>query len=317
MQAWLMAGVLLLVTLAGCAGEETAPEDSDETPFDDKEVEVTADTGGVRGVVLNDAIVPVAGALVELLGTESSQETDEQGRFAFSKVVPGTYFLSVSKPLHQAIQTQVHVVAGVKDPEVLKVQLVRDFQQDPFLTVFPMDGFFTCTQAGLYPSVLGVGVGYGSSPCHAISPDIDLCNAGALCLDQNRVFETELKAGWQSVIYEMTWEASASGTSQNLGVVISEDYETRAKTHNWANYGGPNPVMFRINVGEEGPGEQSGPIPAEGVPELSMFQGVRASGLAPGLALDQDFTAWFSMFHYAPAPEDWSFMAGSPDPFKP
>lgn len=307
MRSWI-ALPLLVALLAGCTDTPTEVP-LEDGGFDDVPVVVDDQTGGIRGVVINDAIIPVEGAAVKLLSTEFSATTDSQGRFTFSKVPPGTYFLSAEKALHQSIQSSVEVKAGLKEPPIVKLQMPRLFQADPYLQVFAMDGFFTCTQAGLY-----VG-GYGSSPCHSYSATLDFCALAGACLDQERVFETTIGPGWQTLVYEMTWDSSAYGTSQNIGVVMSEDYETRSKSHNWANYGGPNPVMFAINVGEEGPNAQSGAIPEEGVPVFSMFQGVRSSGLTPGLAIDQSFQAWLTSFYYAPAPEGWSFMRGDPAPF--
>jgi hypothetical protein len=327
----LVSILLVMVTLAGCsdkAGKATA--DPDDVDFGEVPVEVTEDTGAIRGVVLNDAIVPVAGAFVQVLGSPLNATTDSQGRFVFSKVVPGTYFLAVSKDLHQATQTQVNVVAGAKEPPILKVQLVRDYPQDPYMAApIEMVGFFTCTQAG------GIVWGYSSSPCHMFTvPQLgpqDTCASAGVCLDQTRVFHANVGPGWQTMVFEMTWEASATGTSEKLGMTVSENYDTRSASHIFASYGSGDPVLFRLEVGEPGP-LASGPsgdkqmVPPEGMQDMSMFMSVRQPDpicvatvcrAPPALAVDQEFRAWVTQFYYAPAPEGWSFMAGSPDPFKP
>ena len=104
---WLM----LAVSLAGCA--ETAEPAATEAP---ELVE-----GTLRGVVVDAAIVPVAGAQVILVGTAFETTTDVDGVFSFSGVPPGTYVLEVSTLIHEP--TQVTVVIGDGPAEPVKVPM--------------------------------------------------------------------------------------------------------------------------------------------------------------------------------------------------
>ena len=81
------------VLLAGCS-EAPAAAESDDT-FDDVDVQVSETTGAILGVVVNDAIVPVAGATVRVLNTDHEATSDEQGRFVFQGVAAGAHFLSL------------------------------------------------------------------------------------------------------------------------------------------------------------------------------------------------------------------------------
>ncbi|MGB1585656.1 MAG: carboxypeptidase-like regulatory domain-containing protein [Thermoplasmatota archaeon] len=315
-----MALLLLTTVLAGCA-DELPQEATDDLTFDD-DLSATDTTGVIRGVVVNDAIEPVAGATVLITGLEITDETDEQGRFTFSNLEPGTYFLDVTKDLHTAVQANVEVQAGIDAPPVLKVQLNRLYSGDPYLVTMAMDGFFTCSQAGT------IVWGYSSSPCHSIGwgTNIDLCDDYGACLDQERVFHVDLDAGWQSIIYEMDWEATAQGTSERMGMSVSTYHPERNKNHWFASVSSEPPMYFAVATGEMHPTSQegdgpAGPIPADGMTDMSMYMSVRepdpCTGVVycPGFAIDQKFQAWHSQFYYQPAPEGWSFRNGDTSPF--
>lgn len=133
--------VLLLVTLAGCA-DEPAPE-TEEGP----KLDVTDDTGGIRGVVIDQAILPVAGATVRITSAELETTTDEEGLFTFEGLDPGTYFLDVSKPLYSRAQTSVDVVAGVAEPDLVKVHITKLIDGTPYVETHQFEGFYECAFA--------------------------------------------------------------------------------------------------------------------------------------------------------------------------
>ena len=74
-----IAGLFLTGMLAGCSG--TPSQEELDSTFDDVQVHVGDDTGAILGVVVNDAIVPVADATVAFVGQERATLTDDQGRF--------------------------------------------------------------------------------------------------------------------------------------------------------------------------------------------------------------------------------------------
>src|SRR5688572_24733399 len=151
------AAVVLIVLLAGCSGGGEGAEAADDG-FDDLEVEVSATTGAIRGIVVDERITPIEGAGITLRGpnVEQTATSDAEGRFSFSTLAPGTYFLEVASLLHQSAQTTVDVVAGVAEPPITKVLLSRLFTQEPFVEQYKHDGFIQCNQAG---------IGYATAPC--------------------------------------------------------------------------------------------------------------------------------------------------------
>lgn len=318
MRVWTVSALLVFVTVAGCA-ETPLPEDTQDTTFDDLDVRVDDRLGAILGVVVNEVIEPVPGATVALLGDGRSTETDEQGRFVFDALEPATYFLTASKPGHAETQFSAEVAAGAAEPAVLKVQLPRLYEADPYMQSFQVDGFFTCSQGGLF-------IIWASSPCvfdqtkHNLVPEP--ANGIAPQLDnatpQERDFHVDVGAGWQSLIWEMTWEPSAQGTSENMGIVVSTYKPERCTCHAFASVSSGEPLRMQLDVGvqhETANDVEPITVPAEGMARVSYFVSVRPDGLVPGVALDQSFSIYHHQFYYAAPPEGWSFLAGDGNPF--
>lgn len=141
MMARIWIGLMaLLVVLAGCS--DTAPP----TDSDDPGLDVDDDSGGIRGVVVDDAVTPLAGATISLSTGEEALSADD-GTFQFTDLDPGTHFLQATKIGYEPMQTSVDVEAGVERPDVTKVQLLRIPGADPYLQPHTFDGFYECAYA--------------------------------------------------------------------------------------------------------------------------------------------------------------------------
>ncbi len=144
MRIVLVALAFLLVAVSGCADSGAkGPVDADEQKFE--ELDVDADSGAIRGIVLDPAVVPIEGATVQIqsLGLEAVSNVD--GAFVFSDLEPGTYFLEAKKLGFSTAQTSVLVEAGVKTPPIVKIQLLADPSSLPFSQTFQYDGFMQCS----------------------------------------------------------------------------------------------------------------------------------------------------------------------------
>lgn len=206
-----VAALLAATLLAGCAGDPAATADNppDEV-FDD--LVVTASTGAIRGVVVSEAIVPIANASVALGGTDVVRQTNEAGAFTFSGLEPGTYFVKVSKPGYFEAQASTDVVAGVEEPPIVKVILAVDAENQPFTELLTWTGFFGC---GLGTNA---GGGIGFNPCAA---DALLCSEAGVCL-LNTANTHQFPFGASRLPdlaqVEMSWEGSQPlGNDMNLG----------------------------------------------------------------------------------------------------
>jgi hypothetical protein len=318
--ATMLVAAILTAGCSGSAGDNKAGVEEDAN-FDDIDVKVTKTTGVILGIVVDDRIVPVEGAEITVSGANVKvppTTSDAQGRFVFQDLPEGTYFLQVKSLLHQPTQTTAEVVAGVEDPPLTRVQLVRLFTQDPYTVQIVKEGFFECTLAAPVNAPW-----YASAMCvdFILGPVADAYPAARNLTTQAREWHADVGPGWQSIVVEMTWEPSAQGTSDRLGIVLSTYKPTRDKAHSFANVASGNPLWLRLNVGE--PHETAASveptmIPAEGMQNMSYFVGVRTNGLTSPVAaaLNQDFTVYIHMFHNAPLlKEDWSFVKGDEPPF--
>ena len=135
--------VFVLVLLAGCS---QAPPPDDAAPavdFDELELEATATTGVIRGIVVDAAIRPIAGATVVLTPGDKQTMSTDAGTFGFDALAPGTYFLKVEKLGYNATQTSTEVVAGVEEPAITKVLLTANPSQLPYVEALAFNGFLS------------------------------------------------------------------------------------------------------------------------------------------------------------------------------
>ncbi|MEK6975085.1 MAG: carboxypeptidase-like regulatory domain-containing protein [Candidatus Thermoplasmatota archaeon] len=141
MARWL-ALVALSLVVAGCSGD---PSTSSQPPEEDIDygVEATATTGVIRGLVIDEAIRPLAGVNVTIAALERLATTGNDGEFGFDGLEPGTYFLSASKKGFAPIQTSAEVVAGDSTPPITKISLVAVPTEQPYVESHALAGYLS------------------------------------------------------------------------------------------------------------------------------------------------------------------------------
>jgi len=295
MRAPTTIAILLAALLAGCA--DPAEPKTDEEDFGELGLEADGDTGVIRGVVVDEAIRPIAGVSVALSGAGEGQTTsNEEGLFGFSRLQPGTYFVSASKAGFKAVQQSVEVVAGVREPPIAKVLLTPDNSTAPFVQTYAFDGYIECSG-----SFVAAGVA--------------LCSLAGLPNDRF-LAEYVVDQPPQWIQSEMHW-SSTQALSPELDLVYSQPGEG-ALMDNWAEDYGPAPLL--IQVDEAGAANRS--IVAGNDLMLRVFnqpiQGTEPSTCVPrpvlggcltgvGVTLSQRFQVFTNLFYgYAPPPE-WRF----------
>src|SRR5688572_33036463 len=102
--------LLALLALAGCSGDAGGPA-AEGLGAQASTVEATATTGGIRGVVVDDAVRPIAGAEVKVQGSDKTTTSDSSGLFTISGLEAGTYVVLASHPLYDQVQQTVPVEA--------------------------------------------------------------------------------------------------------------------------------------------------------------------------------------------------------------
>lgn len=318
----LVVGLALLVALAGCSDAPSkAPAKSAD--FEEFDVEPTATTGILLGVVVDEAIRPLADVKVGITladGSANDKVTDGEGRFAFGDLPPGDYLVRASHFKYGPAQMTAKVVAGESNPEVNRIQLTRLFTQEPFMEILAYEGFLSCAYAiGVsstcindYTRVTGeqclpTGECYCSGGCLR---DYELAKQGG----NIREYVAVIAPGWQSIIFEETWDPT-SEAGQNLGFTVS--YFSRPDAGHWfGSENGPNPLRMQLDVGVEHDSasyadDQPKIIPENGTEELFVFFGAGSGSVV----LQQQFKAFQTTFYYAIPPEGWSFVNNDPRPF--
>jgi hypothetical protein len=148
----LVTSLLLAATLlAGCSGgadDDPAAGEVPEPDFEDLDLQVTDDTGIIRGIVVDEAVRPLGGAIVSTVATDGRNRTTTStpdGAFGLDGLEPGTYFLKVSKLGYRESQVSVDVVAGVREPPIVKVVLLVDPSEIPYVSAYQFDAFVACS----------------------------------------------------------------------------------------------------------------------------------------------------------------------------
>ena len=146
-----MACLMVLTLLAGCTGKGGGRADAVDEGLDQLGLKATDDTGVIRGVVVDDAIKPLGGASVNLVGLSTAQAynttlaSNQEGLFGADGLEPGTYAMSVTKVGFTTVRRNVDVVAGDSDPPIQKVQLSVDRAQMPYVVGRQYEAYIGCS----------------------------------------------------------------------------------------------------------------------------------------------------------------------------
>lgn len=305
-----LASALLvcLAVLAGCSSKGTGAADpSESVPV----LSVDSSTGGIRGVVVDQALKPLKGVTVSVTGQKTPKTTMADGAFTFSGLKAGTYIVRATHPVYDPVQVSVDVVAGVADPKAVKIQLQRVIAQDPFYITAQFNGYIACS-VGVpnvgYSEECGAGVGVD-----CIVPVVGCQRVGG---QGNNIVQNDFyvdNTGVKAVIAELYWEPSTGGTgSGELYTMMATNFACAPECgydDKLAEASGKSPLYLRADdKGLEA-------IQKDPTIRISTFTWASADGTTPNVAADQPFQEFTTIFYYATAPEGWSFINNSPNPF--
>lgn len=282
MRVWVSVGLLVTLGLAGCS-EETGPAetpDDFEQGFDD--LDVDPDRGAVRGVVLTETIVPIAGATVRLTPSDLTTTSNDDGLFVFADLEPGTYFVEASKPGFDTTQQGVTVAAGVDRPDVVKLILPADPTSQPFTELQQWEGFLQCG-AGLGP----VG---STNPCAFTGSD--------------NVHGFAVQRPPDVVQVEMIWEGTnAFGDTLSVGLLRP------GTISNFAGADSGSPAIFQVNqtklIDEMGDEFEEYTV--------RVFPGTEG-GSTVSVVVEQRFTVFTTNFYGFEPDEGWAFVVDGTHP---
>ena len=301
---WRMALLAGSLVLAGCAG----PGGPEATPDDSLGLVATATTGVLRGVVVDDAVRPLANATILArgpVGENRTASTGSDGLFGFEGLTPGTWFVTGHKLAHEDSQSSVEVVAGVDDPPVVKLLLTFVPGEAPFVTELKVEAFVQCIIPGanlcaiinLYPCAL---VGY----CQPIVDDT------SFVVLSDELIGLQRTPDWFQT--EVVWESTQS-VSEGLSVRFSpQGGALSAQTDRVA---GPSPLVMRVNqtrAEEWGPGTEFGMVY-----EIFGHLDETAALGSVGIVLSQRVDFFFHIFYGYTPPEGWQFSVDATVPQPP
>ncbi len=315
-----MSYAVLALVLAGCAtssapsapsgGDGNLP--SDPGSFDDLGAKPTATTGVILGVVVDRGLRPLADVNITLhTQPERITKTTNDGRFAFGNLPGGSYALTASLLNFKDAQTTAEVVVGDAEPKILRIQLEALYSQSPFSVPFDFEGFIECGYSVRNViSYLCVNDYEKLAGGDDIGPTLN-------GLIDTRGYVQRLDGNWSTIVFELTWEPTATATSPAMFVLVS--WWNRTSSDAYGKMGGPPPnVILRFETGETAPGQQGccDVIPPEGVKDLYPWAGIQDYGDVPvAVGFEQRFHIYQHTFFYGKPPPDWSFVAGDKPPF--
>jgi hypothetical protein len=322
----LAAALLVAGALAGCSSKDGRDDPGGG-------LDVTPTTGGIRGLVVDQAIVPVQGARVTLTGGANTT-SGADGTFNFTGLQPGSYVLQVGKPGYLPVQATALVEANVPDPPIVKVQLQAITTAQPYVDHFKLDGFYECAQA----------VFFVTDTCdweYRTAWDVANDTAGAPPTPRSvlKYYNTQfidVPEDTFSIVQEGFWEDESVHSFWIMLDAVPIDSGCDC-SETWGNViGGPSPLYNRLDrftpTGENNT-EFRADYDGNGV--FGTFPNghtVASRGFVPfqqaPVLESQDPNAWYSvaqnfrftiittLFHNTPAPEGWTFETRDQHPIR-
>ena len=225
---------------AGCAGKA-----ADDGATADGQSTSPAGVGSILGVVVDDAVRPLAEANVTANGPSGTLNatTDAAGEFRFDGLAAGVYIVEVRKPLYISHQQAVTVVESA-EPDTTRFLLTFEASSVPYANLYKVEGFYEC---GAYPMRICSNVNIATS--------VVLCAYNpALCLGnvtQDRsLFFQWVEPGLDFLQTEMSWEPTTD-TGTELGLLIGggteEELRGGANLPAYNGSYGPSPIMLRVS----------------------------------------------------------------------
>lgn len=303
-----LIALLAAMALAGCADDAQQPAVDDALG---PALTATETTGVLRGLVVDQAIRPLANVSVTLSGPDVDRQafTDADGFFGFAALPPGSYFVTAAKLAYGDVQQSTEVVAGVSEPPLVRLQLTFVPSEAPFVVALQRVAFVQCIVPGanacaianLYPCALA---GY----CTPVVQDTSYV----------QVYDELMSAGrapdWFQA--EMAWDSTQS-LSPDLAILSSAHSpdDGAGRDERQAAVSGPSPLTLTMDraMGDEW---ELGTAEGTAYEIFGHMQATSAIGSA-GFVLNQQVQFYFHAFYGYLPPEGWTLVADGSAPQPP
>lgn len=316
--AALVTAFVLSAGLAGCFGKGGGGKEDVVDPAGTPTF--SAETGAIRGILVNDEELPIAGGQVGLQERPDIPTlSDLSGAFVFSELAPGTYRIeALAIGYDRRVQT-VEVQAG--DVTDVQVRLVSaTLLGVPYsVTLGPMPGKFFCAfGAGVSAAEAGL-----AGPCKpasfggALEPAEDGYQ-GVAQGEENTFSFPNIVSGnasapedvFRSLVLEVQWIPTSGAAGQLQAAVEQYQPDGRDLTADdflvYGSASGASPLRLVLHAGEAYPNGD-----AEVPEDVDSFQmGVFPTFAdAPQVFTEQRFELWLTLFYNQAAADDFTVLA--------
>lgn len=290
-----LCGLCLLLSACVGQGPEVSaaggPGGFDEAPV--------PDAATIEGLVVDDSVNPIPGAVAQLAETGQEAVSGADGRFVIRNVAPGAYRVFVAALGYESAARAVTV--GASETVPLTFTLSQLASTAAYHEVFgPYAGYFECR----------LGTPTQTGECGWVSV---LEHPTFLYPNDRSIFRFNMTSeAWATFQGEMQWKQGTFATSQAMRFAFS--HEKRDGTHRWCSGEGGSPLYWRLD--EDGAFDKCDEVGSNGAaPEPAMKHNpLRAYANVPFgstsqpvyLALQQKFEAMVSAFYGEAAPEGYT-----------
>lgn len=290
---FLLAALLVAVTMAGCASGGTPASTAGPDGPDGPGSVPDEDSGNLVGVVVDDSLRPLAGAVVGIPQLNVEAMTDDDGAFQLNGLAPGSYSLAAQKLGFESAAKRVQVTAG--EVTEVSLELTAIAIVDPFVDVQTWTGYIECQ----------VGTAAVLANCVPIQ---NILNQNNLPNPTNTeqigfFFVVEPRNATVGGLYEMIWEKSTGYTAEELSLGIEP--ENTGLGGGYEREQGPS--VLRVEVTNNEPYVSVDPNdPENDEVQVRVF----AAGTNPPTAVvNQRFDVWSSVFYHEHPGEAYSALA--------
>lgn len=235
---WITAAAAMVVGFSGCVSNEAA------APPVAADIGYGSEFGSIHGIVVDDSLLPVSGAIVTLVADGRATKTNSDGVFAITLVPVGEQRLLVEALGYGSIAANIQISA--EQTTHVDLTMSRVATAEAYHVAKIGRGLFGCGETyrqGLW-TVSGVpylgGAFFGISACPNLSGDPD----------QDITWNTELSDNitlWRGAAFETEWrstQAFGNGMVQDWAVTGCANNRNATFTRDT----GPSPLREVLNA---------------------------------------------------------------------
>ena len=242
-------GLVCALLVAGCSGGGDNASDLGQEADGGEDLKVPAGKGAFRGLVVDDALRPIAQAAVDVTGNgiALNLSSDEGGAFAFI-ADPGVYLVRASKTGYSALQQAVSVTRDGQKP--VYFQLPVESSLAPYWTQHKAMAFLECSAGGA--AVCGapeiawcIATAMLGQPCPELREDATIYFIDEFFTGAGRIpHHVQVEGVWDAT------QPAAEALNVAIGSASAEEWQNGTTGPFFGNHDGQSPMVARFNLTE-------------------------------------------------------------------